>query len=99
MKNYTAIEALEARIAPAAIFTFNDVDGDAVTVKTSKGTNAELAAVITTTTPAGSVMGGKSLDKINLGMNTVFDGTDISVTARARRVRKRALSSPKTSSP
>jgi hypothetical protein len=38
------VEALESRIVPAAVFTFTDVDGDAVTVKTSKGTNADLSA-------------------------------------------------------
>jgi hypothetical protein len=55
MKNYTSVEPLETRIAPAAIFTFIDVDGDAVTVKTSKGTNADLAAVITTTASFPSI--------------------------------------------
>jgi hypothetical protein len=82
MKNHAIVEALESRIAPAAVFTFTDVDGDAVTVKTSKGSNADLAAVITTSTPAGSVAGGLKLDTINLAMNPVFDGTDLSVTAK-----------------
>lgn len=49
MKNnasYSIIEGLETRIAPAAIFTFTDADGDLVTVETSKGTNTELNAAI-----------------------------------------------------
>ena len=45
--HHTAIEPLEARIAPAATFTFADVDGDFVTIKTSKGTDGELNAILT----------------------------------------------------
>ena len=40
------IETLESRIAPAGVFTYIDVDGDIVTVKTSKGTNQDLADII-----------------------------------------------------
>src|SRR4051812_14417940 len=81
---YSSLEALEPRIAPAAILTFLDVDGDTITIKTSKGTNADLAAVglVQTSTPAGAVPGGVQIDKINLSDNAVFDGTDLTVTAR-----------------
>lgn len=76
------IEPLEARIAPAAVLTLTDVDGDLVTIKTSKGTNADLAAVVTTSMPAGSVPGGVAIDTINLAANAIFDGTNLSVTAK-----------------
>ncbi len=38
------IEPLESRIAPAAVFSFTDVDGDVVKITASKGTNADLAS-------------------------------------------------------
>lgn len=44
---HLAIEPLEARIAPAAVFTYTDFDGDLVTVKSSKGTLDDLAAAAT----------------------------------------------------
>jgi hypothetical protein len=40
------IELLESRIAPAAILTYTEVDGDKVKVKTSKGTTAQLETAI-----------------------------------------------------
>lgn len=33
----SSIEALEARIAPASVLTYTDIDGDKVTIKSSKG--------------------------------------------------------------
>jgi filamentous hemagglutinin len=42
-----AVEFLEARVVPAAVFAFTEADGDHVTVTTSLGTNADLAAAIT----------------------------------------------------
>src|SRR5438132_4109997 len=39
-------ELLEPRIAPAAVFTYTDNDGDLVSVKSSVGTNAQLAAAV-----------------------------------------------------
>jgi hypothetical protein len=44
MKTHSSIEHLEARIAPAAILHYTDVDGDLVTIKCSKVTQAQLAA-------------------------------------------------------
>jgi len=35
---HTSIESLEARIAPASVFTYTDIDGDKVKVISSKGT-------------------------------------------------------------
>lgn len=79
----STIEPLEPRIAPAGIMTLTDVDGDLITIKTSKGTSSDLAAmgVVVTSTPSGSVQNGVQIDSINL-TNVLFDGTDISVTAK-----------------
>jgi hypothetical protein len=74
--NRPFIETLEARIAPAAIFSLTDVDGDIVTVKTSKGTDANLIAAMTTSS-AG--VGGQ-IREIDLSTNAVFAGTDLIVT-------------------
>ena len=79
MKNQTLpfLEMLEPRIAPAAVLTFTDVDGDTIKIVTSKGTNAELAAVVKLT-----AMGmGQEIDGINLSANPVFSGTNLSITA------------------
>ncbi len=74
------IEPLESRIAPAAIFTFTDPDGDTVTVKTSKGGNGDLAAAgVLTFNLAGNVP--RQLQKIDLSVNPIFAGTDLTVTA------------------
>lgn len=74
---FAAIETLESRIAPAAVFTFTDVDGDLVTIKTSKGTDAQLSATISSV----SVGMGTQIRKIDLSQNAaVFDRTDLSVT-------------------
>src|SRR5262245_44352669 len=77
------IEALEARIAPAAVFspdgrtaTFTDVDGDLVTVKVSKGTldasNFQFEA-------KGM---GDELKVVKFGgANGEFDNADLSIMA------------------
>lgn len=40
------IEPLENRIAPAAVYTFFEADGDQVKITSNKGTNAQLAAAM-----------------------------------------------------
>ncbi len=73
------IEPLESRIAPAAVFKFTDVDGDAVTIATSKGTNADLAAIVTVVDEGL----GKEAWRIDFSLNaTVFAGTNVTVTAK-----------------
>jgi len=75
------IEVLETRIAPAAVFTFTDVDGDLVTLKTSKGTNADLAAPGVVTLAASGV--GMQLQKLDLSLNAgVFAGTNVTLAAK-----------------
>src|SRR6266853_1709241 len=46
MKTHSSIEPLEARIAPAAVYPFTDVDGDTVTVKSSKGSSDDLKVLM-----------------------------------------------------
>ena len=76
MKTTHAIECLEARIAPAAVLTFTDIDGDSILVKTSKGTSDDLKPLITT-----EAMGmGVAIREIDLSKAwTIFDGTTLSV--------------------
>ena len=78
---YSTLEILETRIAPAAVFTFFDTDGDAVKVTSSKGTNAQLAAAFTL---SGGVSGNPTKIDLSLvfGVTAVFGGADISIIAR-----------------
>src|SRR5688500_17289997 len=76
MNTRSVIELLEGRIAPAALLTFIDADGDSVTIKTSKGANADLAPLITTETSGMGV----AIREIDLSKaSSIFDGTDLSV--------------------
>ncbi len=70
------IEILESRIAPAAVFHFTDVDGDKVTVHSSKGSNFALAN-------AAHVVGGQLqlLDLSGASFGAEFSGANISITA------------------
>lgn len=77
---FTTIEPLETRIAPAAVLTLTDVDGDIVTITSSKGTNVEPDFVVSRT-PAGTV-GGVNIGTINLSNLSVFEGTNLSVLAK-----------------
>lgn len=58
--------------------TFRDVDGDIITITTSKGS---FAAENFTTTPAGAA-GGVQLQSINFLGNTDFDGANITISAK-----------------
>ncbi|MEQ1862939.1 MAG: hypothetical protein ABMA13_23705, partial [Chthoniobacteraceae bacterium] len=81
------VEALESRIAPAATFTFIDLDGDVATITTSKGTNADLSeanGVLTFSAPdPGEPDVPRQLWKIDLSGSTAtavaFAGTDLSI--------------------
>src|SRR5262245_1098778 len=79
MKNhsFSAVELLEPRIAPAAVLTFTDVDGDLAKIISSKGSKADLEAAMTTT-PSGM---GLRIDVINLSKDSVFNGTSLKVLA------------------
>ena len=75
--HFSMIEPLEARIAPAAVFTFTDVDGDTVTVKTSKGTTADLQAAAQRVTSGM----GEQLQVLDLRDLVKFGGTTVTITA------------------
>ncbi len=78
----SAPEPLEARIAPAILFTYTDVDGDLVTVKISKGNPGD--AIFTHPAVVGTF--GDQLQKIDLAGNQVFKGATITVTAKPQDV-------------
>jgi hypothetical protein len=72
------IELLEPRIAPAAVVTFTDVDGDAVTIKVSKGSQEQVENALHFT-PMGA---GSRLDLIDFAPNPiVFKGASVTITA------------------
>lgn len=73
MKNFSLIEPLEARIAPASI-TFTDLDGDLVTITVSKGTLAQLTA-------AAGNLADHRLQVLNLTAAD-FSGASVSITAK-----------------
>lgn len=73
---YSYVEILESRIAPAAMVTFTDVDGDTVLVKTSKGTNADLLAALT-------IHAGQ-LEKVDFTTNAVFKKTSLDISVKTR---------------
>jgi len=72
-------ESLEPRLAMAGLVTFADVDGDTVTVRTNRGTDAQLGAALTLA-PTGT-LGGYQLRQVALG-GPVFAGTNLTITAR-----------------
>ena len=83
MKKHTrpilGIHPLESRDVPATMSVV-DVDGDLVTIATSKGTDAQLTAVVNLV--AGGVPGGKAITAISLANDSAFDGTNLTVTAK-----------------
>lgn len=75
MRRMHAPERLEQRL-PLASFNFTDVDGDLVTVRTSKGTDQDLASALQV-----SVTG--QLQLVDFTSNPiVFAGTSLSITAQ-----------------
>lgn len=79
---FTMIESLEARIAPAALISFTEIDGDLITIKTNKGTNGDLA------TAAGLENGATGVNGFSLrfikseGLADLFAGTNVTITAK-----------------
>ena len=75
--SHASVEPLEARIAPAAVVTFTDVDGDLVTVSSSKGTHDQLVAA------TGGVNGLNDhvLQTLDLTTSADFNGANISIIA------------------
>src|SRR5215510_1040499 len=74
------LELLESRFTPVAVFTYTDRDGDHVTVTTSKGTNADLTAILLFDNSIPDKP--RQLEQIDFSTNAaVFAGTDLTVTA------------------
>src|SRR5262245_49656375 len=79
------LESLESRNAPAGVFTYFDLDGDNVTVISSKGTNANLAGVLNFSNPDPGSQ--RQLQLIDLSSNSVFAGTNLTITAQRNPAR------------
>jgi hypothetical protein len=85
------IEPLESRIAPAIVLlnaqtvTYDDGDGDKVTVKISKGAFEDPNASGQTTwlfgAPLTGIAGREQLQVLNLSFFTALDGANLSITA------------------
>src|SRR5262249_58685656 len=58
---------LESRLAPAALMTYTDVDGDLVNVSTSKGSAAALAVALTFNDP--NPQHARQLQLVNFAAN------------------------------
>jgi hypothetical protein len=78
---------LEVRVVPAATFTYFDLDGDKVTITTSKGADADLAAPGVLNFDTGDPNINRQLRLIDLSLNPVFAGTNLSITAKRDPVR------------
>jgi hypothetical protein len=72
----SSVELLEARVAPAAVFHFVDMDGDKVTIVSSKGSNFDLMN-------AAHIVGGQlqTLDLSGAVFGAEFDQADITISA------------------
>src|SRR4051812_32074116 len=77
-RSHQGIEALESRIAPAAVITFTDLDGHSVKVASTKGTLEQLQTAVGVT-DQGVATSVLSFDFTS----SVFKGSDITVTAGA----------------
>lgn len=70
-------DRLEERLPLAGLFAYTDIDGDLVTLKSSKGGDAELAAAVTLS--AGT---SGQLQSVNLATNPIFAGTNLTLTVK-----------------
>ncbi len=78
----SSLEPLESRIAPAAVITFTDIDGDLVTISSSKGTHDQLV----TATGGGTGLNDHQLQELDLDFTTDFDGATISIKATPQKI-------------
>ena len=75
------IEFLEPRIAPASTFGYFDLDGDEVTITSSKGQGTDLRDVLSTIT--GVPMSRLEIAKIDLASDAqTFAGTSLTMTVK-----------------
>ncbi|HEX8297078.1 MAG TPA: hypothetical protein VF593_12305 [Chthoniobacteraceae bacterium] len=78
------IESLENRIAPAAVISFTEVDGDKVTIKTSKGTSAALDAIVDVNNGDVNVT-EFAINFVEDGTG-IFEGTNVTITVKTGSV-------------
>src|SRR5690606_26705330 len=71
---HKSIEALEARIAPAAVFTYTEADGDIVTVKTSAKVTKEYFE-------SRATFDSDNLAYLDLN-DPIFHNTDLKITVK-----------------
>jgi len=74
------IEILESRIAPASVFVFTDVDGDHVTISSSKG-DLNTAGVVTLGNATQAAVGFRH-QLMSLQLGAAFSGASITITAK-----------------
>lgn len=82
MQQHSKLESLscdwlEPRLALAGLFSYTDIDGDLVTLRSSKGGNADLAAAVTLS--AGT---SGHLQNVNLAANPIFAGTSVTLSVK-----------------
>src|SRR4051794_37589975 len=73
-RRFSCVEPLEARIAPAVILTFTDIDGDTVEIVSNKALTASLTKT-PAQNPAELLITGAGLDGANLS-TIVAQGAD-----------------------
>ncbi|MGB8168534.1 MAG: hypothetical protein WCF18_13640 [Chthoniobacteraceae bacterium] len=75
--NASSVEPLEARIAPAAVLTFQNLDGETIKIASSKGTKADLMN-------AATISAFGELDKLDVSHTKfptdIFAGADITIS-------------------
>lgn len=81
MNAHPIVEPLEDRIAPASTFTFTDVDGDLVTISSSKGDLANAAMTLNDMNANSGIAGSKQLAKLDIS-DAQFAGTNLTIAAK-----------------
>ncbi len=76
----TPIEPLEARNAPATVFTFTDIDGDKATLKISADVNESILVDSLLFSNANSDS-PRQMRGLEIPINQSFSGASISITA------------------
>ena len=78
-------ELLESRIAPAAVFVYTDVDGDTVTVRSSKGNSTDLTKIMLEHEAAqgsGYRIGSIDLTNVPPANFGEFDNTNLTISVK-----------------
>jgi hypothetical protein len=78
------LESLEARIAPAAVAMYTDIDGDVVRVTSSKGTSEALQAIVNAGLASHDPGQASQLHTLDFSANEDFAGTNIKIAVRGK---------------